>query len=126
MESLPMRQASIMPIALKSCLRCASICLANGGDARLASGAAQTHSLKSELVKIEREVEQFLDRIADTEVPSIISAYEHRIRKLEARKLEVAEKIANCGRPLRSFDETLRTAMGFLAKSLESMELRTA
>jgi hypothetical protein len=91
-------------------------------DARLASGAAQTRSLKSELAKIEREVEQFLDRIAETEVSSVITAYENRIRKLEARKLEVAERIANCGRPLKSFDETLRTEMGFLASPWNFLE----
>ena len=34
--------------------------------------------------------------------------------KLEAQKIEVSEKIANCGRPLGSFDETLRTAFDFL------------
>jgi hypothetical protein len=28
---------------------------------------------------------------------------------------EISEKIANCGRPLRSFDETLRTSLDFLA-----------
>jgi hypothetical protein len=33
---------------------------------------------------------------------------------LEARKLELSEKIAECGRPLGKFDETFRTSMEFL------------
>lgn len=37
-----------------------------------------------------------------------------RIRKFEGQKLATEEKIANCGRPLRSFDETVRTALDFL------------
>jgi hypothetical protein len=41
--------------------------------------------------------------------------YETRITGLEDRKIVLAEKIATTGRPVRSFDETLRTAFDFLA-----------
>ena len=82
---------------------------------RLASGEARARSLKSEIAKVEKQVEQFLDRIADANVPSVVSAYENRIRKLEEQKLILGEKIASSGRPLRGFDETLRTALDFLA-----------
>jgi hypothetical protein len=61
------------------------------------------------------DVEQFLDRIAQAQLPSVITAYENRIRRLEERKIELNERIANCGRPLRGFDETLRTSLDFLA-----------
>jgi Putative transposase len=47
-------------------------------------------------------------------VPSIVTAYEKRIRELEQRKIVLAERIANCGRPLRDFDESLRTSLDFL------------
>ena len=82
---------------------------------RLASAEGHGRALRGELAKIDRQVEQFLDRIADASVPSVISAYETRIRKLEEQKIVVAERIKNCGRPLKSFDETLRTALDFLA-----------
>ncbi|KAI93629.1 hypothetical protein T281_15500 [Rhodomicrobium udaipurense JA643] len=62
----------------------------------------------------QRKVEQFLDRIAETDSPALITAYEKRIGELEARKLELSEKIAECGRPRGRFDETFRTSMGFL------------
>jgi hypothetical protein len=87
---------------------------------RLANTAEQEKALKTELEKTQRSVEQFLDRIAVAQLPSVITAYENRIRKLEAQKLDLNEKIANCGRPLRSFDETLRTSLGFLANPLKS------
>ncbi|QQG35157.1 MAG: recombinase family protein [Micavibrio aeruginosavorus] len=82
---------------------------------RAAHGEGRTKALKSELVKIEKQVDQFLDRIADAEVPSVVSAYEKRIKRLEDQKIVLAEKIAKSGRPVRSFDETLRTAFEFLA-----------
>ena len=37
-----------------------------------------------------------------------------RIRKFEGQNFATEEKIANCGRPLHSFDETIRTALDFL------------
>lgn len=82
---------------------------------RLATAEARRTSLKAELAKVERDIERFLDRIAQADLPSVITAYENRIRRLEERKIEISEKIANCGRPLRSFDETLRTSLDFLA-----------
>ena len=82
---------------------------------RLASGKAIRRDLKAEVANLARQAEQFLDRIADADTPSVIAAYENRIRKLEEQKLALAEKITNCGRPLRSFDEALRTALDFLA-----------
>src|SRR5690606_30642078 len=75
---------------------------------RLASTAASRTSLKAELAKVERDIERFLDRVAQAEPLSVI--YENRIRLLEERKIEISEKLANCGRPLRSCDETLRTS----------------
>ena len=70
--------------------------------------------LKKELSKIDVRVEQFLDRIVETESPKVISAYEQKIEKLEGQKIILQEKIQNCGRPLQDFDDTFRTAMEFL------------
>src|SRR5690606_21166464 len=82
---------------------------------RLASAKAIRTSLNAELAKVERDIERFLDRIAQAEPLAVITVYENRIRRLQERKIEISEKIANCGRPLRSFDETLRTSLDFLA-----------
>ncbi len=81
---------------------------------RQTNGETRIRSLKSELVKIEKQVEQFLDRIGNTDTASIITAYEGRIRKLEQQRLLISENIAKCGRPLRHFDESFRTALDFL------------
>ena len=71
-------------------------------------------SLNTELRRLERKVDQYLDRIIETDQSSVITAYENQIRKLEEQKIALAEKVKNCGRPLKSFDETFRTAMTFL------------
>jgi hypothetical protein len=82
---------------------------------RLATTYAQAQTYKAQLVLIERNIEQLLDRIADADVPSIVKAYEDRIRKLETEKAILNEKIARCSRPAKGFGEKLRTALEFLA-----------
>ncbi|WP_248127530.1 hypothetical protein [Brucella pituitosa] len=66
-------------------------------------------------MKIERQVSQFLERILDASVPSVIGAYEDRVRKLEEEKLAIRESMATVARPVSSFDNTLRTALEFLS-----------
>ncbi|MEZ5849034.1 MAG: hypothetical protein R3D68_00095 [Hyphomicrobiaceae bacterium] len=48
-------------------------------------------------------------------MPSVISTYEERVRKLEDEKLLVKDRMANLARPASSFEYTLRTALDFLA-----------
>jgi site-specific DNA recombinase len=81
---------------------------------RLAMADARRSSLKTELARVERDIEQFLNRIANAQLSSVITACENRIRSIEERKIELNEKIANCGRALRSSDETLRSSLAFL------------
>jgi site-specific DNA recombinase len=82
---------------------------------RLDTLDAQAEVYKTQLIVVERKVEQFLDRIADSDVPAIVKTYEDRIRILEAEKAALHEKIARVGRPMKAFGETLRTALEFLA-----------
>lgn len=51
---------------------------------------------------------------AEADNAILITAYEKKISKLEEEKIELDEKIANCDRPLKSFDETFRTSFAFL------------
>ena len=82
---------------------------------RLSGAAAQAQSMREELKEVEREVEQFLDRIAAVESASLITTYENRIKTLDERKADLTERISRCGRPVQDFDGTFRTAMSFLA-----------
>jgi hypothetical protein len=53
------------------------------------NAAEKEKTLRAELEKTQRGVDQFLDRIADAQLPSVITVYENRIRKpRETRDLE--------------------------------------
>ena len=82
---------------------------------RLGTTAATLQAYEAQVVDIERKVEQLVDRITQADVPSIVKAYENRIRTLETCKAELKEKAAACGRPAKPLGEQLRTALEFLA-----------
>jgi site-specific DNA recombinase len=84
-------------------------------EARIASGNTQGKSLEQDIRLIERKIEALLDRIVDANGEAVIAAYEKRIAELETQKALMRERIANCGRPLKSFGDTYRTAFDFLA-----------
>ncbi|MBT3043385.1 MAG: recombinase family protein [Candidatus Thiodiazotropha sp. (ex Codakia orbicularis)] len=86
---------------------------------RLEFQKTHSKSLELEISKTERKIEQVLDRIVDAESNAVVSAYEKRIGELQLEKQVMQEKISQCGRPLRDFDETFRTAMAFLANPHE-------
>lgn len=67
-----------------------------------------SEAMKKALAEIEKQVVQFLDRIVEAESAGLIKAYEDRIKALEAKKLELNEKIKACGRPLTPFDNPPR------------------
>lgn len=75
----------------------------------------EAEHIRRDIIQIERKTEQFFDRITGTDSETLMTAYEKKIRKLEEEKIILDEKIAKCGRPLHSFDETFRTAFTFLS-----------
>ena len=76
---------------------------------------AEKGTMQAEIKRIESKVEQCVDRIVETDSPSLITTYERQVRKLEEQKIILSEKSQKCGRPLESFDDTFRTAFGFLS-----------
>ena len=88
-------------------------------DYRVAFQKSHSKSLELEINKTERKIEQLLDRIVEAEDNTVVSAYEKRISQLQLDKQVMQEKIAKCGRPIRDFDDSFRTAMDFLANPHE-------
>ena len=82
---------------------------------QLNSTVVMKHSVKKELNKIERQTEQLLDRIVESASPTVISAYEQRIMKLEKEKLVYQEKLRNFSKPHHTFEEMFEHSMTFLA-----------
>ena len=88
-------------------------------DSRLDMTKAEAKSAQAELSGLETKVDQLVDQIVGTDNRALISAYEGRIRRLEEQKAELADKVAQCGRPLDSFDETFRTTFEFFGNPHE-------
>jgi len=83
-------------------------------DARITKGRQRLASLQETLRDIERKVDQLLDRLMKASGVSVITAYERRVRELESQKALTSDRIAACGKPQASFEETYRTALRFL------------
>jgi site-specific DNA recombinase len=83
-------------------------------NARVASAQGNRAQLVAEVTTLEKQIEQFVDRIVNADSDALIGAHENRLRLLEAAKVEAKEKIANYGRPLADFDTNYRTAMELL------------
>ena len=84
-------------------------------NAKLASSQNQGATLRTDIATLEKKIGQLVERVTDTDDPTLIAAYEKKIKELTKDKLLASERIANCGKPLKSFGETYRTAFDFLA-----------
>ena len=79
----------------------------------------ETQSIKTEIRSIERKIGQYLDWIVETDHMTVVTTYENQISRLEEQKVLLTEKVQNCGRPLKPFDESFRTAMTFLGNPIK-------
>ena len=72
-------------------------------------------SLKKDQAKLDKQMEQVMDRLIDANSPSLITAYEARIKKLEINKMVLTDKTQNKTQKSLSFDAALRTALEFVS-----------
>ena len=71
--------------------------------------------LKRDVSKIEKQIDGLLDRIVDASMPSVVSAYEKRLARLEQDKLVAQEKLGKTEQPSHSFDHLFELSCAFLA-----------
>ncbi len=83
-------------------------------ELKAANAEQNSAQIDTELKKIERSLDQFLDRIVEAESSTLIRTYERKIKQLEQERAVLREKQVVVGRPLASFDQTFRTAMSYL------------
>ncbi len=83
-------------------------------DQRIESRKAQRKSMAAEIAQIDTKVSRLVNRIVDEHEESMVSAYEERIRELGSKKLLLNERVANCGKPIKGYEESFRTAFTFL------------
>lgn len=84
-------------------------------DIRLEQSQSSKAKLQSEVGKIEKQIEQLVDRIVDTDSETTIAAYERRIEKLEKDKLLIRENAQIHVGPKHSFEDMFELALAFLA-----------
>lgn len=87
----------------------------NVWDQRAEQAQAGMVSLKRDVTKIEKQIDGLLDRIVDTTIPSVASAYEKRLARLEQDKLVAQEKLGKSAQPSHSFEQLFELACAFLA-----------
>ena len=71
--------------------------------------------LATEAARIESDISSLISRIVETSNPRIASAFEERIEELQLQKQVLAEKAANLGKPIMSFDDLFEHAVQFLS-----------
>jgi site-specific DNA recombinase len=84
-------------------------------DHRLAQAETQSKVLAAQSAKVERPAAQFLERIVDASVPSVIHAYEQRLSHLGNEKHVIREQMEDAGRPANSCEDSLGMALAFLS-----------
>lgn len=96
-------------------LRLAKTMLRDIWETRRAATQTRQGSLKAELSKIEKSIDQLMDRIVDADNDKLVKAYEERITRLETEKALITEKTANASRPAANFETAFRTAFELLS-----------
>ncbi len=84
-------------------------------DQRAEQAQAGMISLKRQVTKIEKQIDGLLDRIVDASMPSVVSAYEKRLARLEQDKLIGQEKLGKTAESTHSFEQLFEFACAFLA-----------
>ena len=87
----------------------------NAWEQRLNQSKSVTNELKQQVVKIESDTNQLLDRIVSTTNERVIEAYEKRISNLEKEKRIMEEKLTKTQPKAGRFDEMFELAMTFLS-----------
>lgn len=87
------------------------------------SQQARRTRLEKECGKLDQNIEQLLDRIVEAGSPAVIKAFEKRIEALQKDRIVLEEKIVNCGRPVKPYEQMYRTALEYLENPLKIWSL---
>jgi len=71
--------------------------------------------LRRDILKLDKQIENMMDKIADAESNTAVTAYGRRIARLEKDKLLKTEKLETGTAPQRPFDEMFELALQFLS-----------
>ena len=94
----------------------AKVMFKDAWDMRLAEACNAKQAVARQLKDVEKQIESLLDRIIDASSPSVVSAYEGRIAKLEREKIVLAERADRIVPPKGRFEEFIELSLDFLAR----------
>lgn len=89
--------------------------LENAWQQRLEHTALWRKQIQVELLKVEKQIDNLLDRLVETTNKAACSAYERKIAELENSKLLTIEKLDNGLKPRDTIEHILEHALQFLA-----------
>ncbi|MEJ8472877.1 recombinase family protein [Roseibium algae] len=91
-------------------------------DMHLAEAQVAKQAMVKQLKEIETQIEGVLDRIVEATNPSVITAYEKRIERLERDKIVLAERVENHIPPKGRLEEFIELSLVFLSRPWEIYE----
>ena len=112
-ESFAEIMKSLQPA--KGLFKIAKAMMRDAWDMKLGEAHAHKEVLQRQLRETENQIENLLDRIVDTNSPSLVSAYETRIEKLERQKIALAERIDKTVPPKGRLEDCIELALRFLS-----------
>ena len=97
--------------------------LAKAWEIRSGAASVRRGRAASDLARLEKKIDQMMDRLVETDAAPMIAAYESKIRKMEEQKAVLREQaMRKNNEPKIGFEEIYRTALGFLANPLQVWE----
>ncbi|WP_282077588.1 recombinase family protein, partial [Epibacterium ulvae] len=85
-------------------------------DMRAAQVAQEAKTVQKQIAEAQKQIDALLDRIVESDSPTVIKAYEKKIDTLETEKILLEENQANPSRSTRDFDAALELSLMFLSK----------
>jgi len=84
-------------------------------EQRMSSIKGIAISIRKEVANLEKQIKGLIDRVIETDSPSLISAYEERIKSLESDKTNLTQKLPVSEDPKGDIQAATRIALAFLA-----------
>ena len=82
---------------------------------RLNASEGRKEGLSRQTASLTRKIDALVERVVSTDSPSLISAYEAQIKKLEVKKTAITEQVQTGIEPVKPFDQMFKVAMKFIA-----------
>lgn len=96
--------------------------LQDAWEARMESASDAQLELKRQFKEIDNTIESLLDRIVDATTPSVVSAYETRLAKLEREKIVLNEKVSGALPPKGRLEECIELSLKFMSRHCKIYE----